>query len=185
MRSLKVVQGTAKVLRVLFNIAKVILYIFAVIVLAAACILLATGETPDGPSAIISTEGLINGDYKTVSVMMFGMLSIIIGACITMTFVCKYFKMLVKDGTPFTYSGSKYLRRVGIISIVTTLLSVVLSISIFAYAGLSSNIQFDVSIGIWMILISYLFEYGAYLAENQKQPEPEDALPAITEETAD
>ena len=90
---------------------------------------------------------------------------------IFIAFVYHYCCKELKEETPFTNTGAKRIRQIGIIQIVLSLLSGAITDGIYEKIDLKDWNRFDntdnIIFGICLILISFAIYYGAEL-ENKK-----------------
>ena len=90
-----------------------------------------------------------------------------------------FFAMEQKAGTPFTVEGAKAFRTLGIMNIVvpiaTTVVASIIGV-IFKCRG-DFRLEIEVGLGIAMILLSFVFAYGAELEEKKKGTPEEKKLP--------
>lgn len=167
MKSLKTVQTIAKVLSILAKIG----FIFTIIGAAGSLIgggaMLAVpylGE--DIVKLIVSEMGDTNATELGIALISESIY--LIGVAIAMGFTCSYFKKELADGTPFTHIGADKLKKVGIINLVAPFGTYCISVGILAMTDISESIlsnQYEVVTGVAMILLSFVFHYGADLLE--------------------
>ena len=90
-----------------------------------------------------------------------------------------YFSMEQKVGTPFTSEGARAFRTLGIMNIVvpvaTSAIAVIIG-AIFRCRG-DFRLEAEIGLGIAMILLSFVFAYGAELEEGKKDDPAEQKLP--------
>ena len=166
---------TLSTILTLFKIARVIakiIFILCIIGLAGCLIALLMLPLVEGilPPDILAEAGLeINSVYL---------------ACIAAAVSCaaegvfaflaeRYFKSVIEDGTPFTFSGAKRALRLGLISLIISFAtSLIVGIFLGMYAILSSdlssmdiNTSISVSTGLFFLFISLIFKHGAEVQE--------------------
>lgn len=96
-------------------------------------------------------------------------------SAILLTFAYLYLKAEQADGTPFTRRGAEQIRRLGVRTIVLSIVNVAITKAVFAayalpaYADADLGNFSDVSLGIALILASLIFRYGAKLEEKHAQ----------------
>lgn len=85
-----------------------------------------------------------------------------------------YFAMEQKAGTPFTAEGAKAFRTLGILNIALPVGTAVLTAIIAAIFKCWGELRADYSlgVGIAMILLSFVFAYGAELEEKAGGEDP-------------
>ncbi len=121
------------------------------------------------------------------------------GQGVVMMFVYRYFTNERRDGTPFTRRGAKEMMILGIITAAVPLVAISTSSTVAWIGGISvsfSNAD-DMALGLLMVFMSFIFRYGADLAEKAGEavtPEAENKpaesapaaeLPTLTEEATD
>ena len=183
-----------KFIQVVSKIGYVISYIVFVcaIIGAAATALMALLF---GMLLSISTPE-INGIVSITGLDVFTFFS----SCLLLCFACagnivlgfmgkKYFKFQCEAGTPFTYEGAKKLLKLGIADVIVTgsiiIFEGVLTI-VYAMFELTTGevvYSFDFTLGLIFIFLSFVFKYGAELAEAKKE-EP-IAFSPVVDEVAD
>ncbi len=170
MQSLIIVQKIFKVLSIISIIAFVIIIVGAVGVLIGGIALLFVpylGE--DVVKLVISTAEVES--ISGLSVSLIAESVFLAGQAVAMWFVFRYFKHELVDGTPFTYRGAKELRTLGIIQLAVPFGALFICTLITAVAGVKNTIsnEFDIISGIVMILLSYVFAYGADLKKKAEE----------------
>lgn len=82
----------------------------------------------------------------------------------------RYLKKELADGTPFTEDGSKAILRLGIIAIAVPLIASTIVSAIGEITKTKAYLEpgISVSAGIIMILLSFIFSYGAELEKNKQ-----------------
>lgn len=81
--------------------------------------------------------------------------------------VCRYFKLELSEGTPFTETGAKSITKLGILFIVVDILSAAFSSAMEKFAFFSEGIDNGggIGIGICLILLAMVVRYGAELEQ--------------------
>ncbi len=185
MKTLKTVQSIFNVLRILSIIAFVIGILGTVGGLIGGIVSAVSAYMNDDiKNALLSQE-----QYSTQNIInSFATAIMYIGQTVIVFFTYRYLKNEVADGTPFTYRGAKELLRLGIINLsVSVATAVIVSIVVIIACGLTDT-QFSYSSnqsiagGISIIILSYIFKYGAELNENKKAEENVENM-AIEEKT--
>ena len=96
-------------------------------------------------------------------------------SAILLTFAYLYLKAEQADGTPFTHRGAEQIRRLGVRTIVLSIVNVALTKAVFAASALPAYADTDrgnfsgVTLGITLLLVSLIFRYGAELEEKHAQ----------------
>lgn len=88
-----------------------------------------------------------------------------------------YFRHEIDAGTPFTFDGAKELMRLGILficisigeEIIASIVTSVLAKTFTDAAATDMDTTGTVTVGIALIIISFLCRYGAELAENKAE----------------
>ncbi len=171
MKSLKTVQTISKVLSILVKIG----FIFTIIGAAGSLIggialMVAPYLREDILALIVSETGAEN--LRELGIALQAEAVYLVGVAIAMGFTCSYFKHELADGTPFTHSGADMLKKVGIINLVVPFGTYCISSGILAMLKISENVlenQYEVVTGVAMILLSFVFHYGADLAPGKKE----------------
>ena len=123
----------------------------------------------------VTIYGIINNESgmtlgSLYAAMGVGIISCI-GGMIPAIFAERYFKNELKAGTPFTYEGAKEMKRLGVLTIVVQLVSIVLAELVVVVIGNKLGIVGDISLdnslsigfGIGLLIMSVIFRYGAGL----------------------
>lgn len=171
MKSLDTIQKISKVFKTLCSILSVLYIVWA------AGSLLAVIFSAPGQEIIkiggVSVHSLIikQTGYDINGVMGLYLHGIFTGAAYSAVygFASKYFAQELKDGTPFTKSGAKMLRTLGIYTIVLPLAAVIVTSIVCAYGKYTVNAEDNeasVVMGLVILLVSLLLEYGAELEEH-------------------
>ena len=81
--------------------------------------------------------------------------------------VCRYFKLELSEGTPFTETGAKSITKLGILFIVVDVLSAAFSSAMEKFAFISERMDNGggIGIGICLILLAMVVRYGAELEQ--------------------
>ena len=169
-RNLEIVQKTSKVLGILSKIGYICSIVGAVCCLVAVSILFIAGRNPEIVAKI--QEGSKLTIRQTVGACFIGLVYCISSILITKWHL-NYFLMEQKEGTPFTEEGAKSFRTLGIVNIVVPLTAVIIASILEAIFKSPHEVRPDVSfgLGIAMILLSFVFAYGAEL---EKKAEPKE-----------
>lgn len=170
MKSLKTVQSISKVVSIIVKIGYVFSIIGAVGALIGGVALLSVPYIGEDIARLIASE--VEG--ATATALGIGLIAETIyltGAAIGMGFTNQYFKNELKAGTPFTHNGAKELLRAGIINLAVLMGAYSICAVILAIAECESvlSIEYDAAAGIMMILLSFVFHYGADLSEGKRE----------------
>lgn len=178
MKTLNTIQIISKIGRVLSTIVFICCIVGAAgCVVGMLCIPLAeTGAIRIGGTSIRSLaenrSGMeLNGLYPLLA----GAMIVAIGEAVTAKFAEMYFKRELVAGTPFTASGAKELKRLGILTICVPLGALILAqivsgvIAGFIDCGEAFNMDGgdSVALGVMFIFMSLICRYGAELEEEK------------------
>ena len=90
-----------------------------------------------------------------------------------LVFVMRYFNLEQKEGNPFTTNGADALKKLGIITIVLSAVSVCVQSIIFTVFKLNPDMDIsngaEVCAGILMIIFSMIVRYGAQLRSEKTE----------------
>ena len=166
-KNLQIVQKISKVLGILSKIAFIISIVGLVCCIVGLVLSIVGGLSPELAARVAKEDNIT---MKQVSGYCLSGLLICIVSVIVAKLHKDYFEMEQKAGTPFTQDGAKGIRTLGIINIVAPFIcfiSAAIVNSIF-----KCNMELDAGgsmiTGIVMILLSYIFAYGAELEEKVK-----------------
>ena len=91
---------------------------------------------------------------------------------VLLSFALSYLTRELSDGTPFVDDTALQLRRLGVLTIVLPIVSIVLQMIPYAVFDLSAPDRLDnagsVILGVVLILASLVFRYGAELAQSKE-----------------
>ncbi len=171
MKSLEAVQKIFKVLHILAIIAMICTAIGAIGSLLGGMAMLFV-ETLDENflSMIISDTGA--QIPENIGIGLIATSIFLAGKFVAIYFTCQYFKKELADGTPFTYDGARLLKKTGIINLAVPFgaLFVATAITAIAKVDKSFSFEYDLLSGVFMILLSFVFTYGADLrGRNQEK----------------
>ncbi|MDO4544138.1 MAG: hypothetical protein Q4C01_06250 [Clostridia bacterium] len=173
MKSLKTVQAIFKVLKVLATVAAVFCLVGAVILIVSIAViaLLEAGDSSEFIKKIVEWTG---EDYRFNELLatLCAAFTVCISGGLLSLFTLRYFKRELADGTPFTERGAKELLYLGIKHIVTPAVAVLIIAIICACCGVDkTEIDYDFHgfSGVGMILLSFVFKYGAELENKLKE----------------
>ena len=163
-RNLTIVQKISKVLGILSKIG-FIMSIVGLVCCIVGLVLSIVGGLSQELAAKIVKEG--NVTMKQVSGYCLGGLVICIVSVIVTKLHKDYFQMEQAAGTPFTLESAKAFRTLGIVNLVAPFICTILIAIINSVLKIKVDYSIDGSftIGIVMILLSFVFAYGAELEE--------------------
>ncbi|MBR4426624.1 MAG: hypothetical protein IKS77_02890 [Spirochaetales bacterium] len=163
-KNLKVIQTTSRVLEIIYKVVGILCLVGAIGSLIGIAFLIISGSFPSIAEKITSESN------RTVSQLIGDCLVGFIIAASSFV-VCKahrdFFAMEQKIGTPFTMECAKAFRTLGIIDVVFPISLAIVTSIVSAIFKCWNDIRLDVSIGagVAMILISFVFAYGAELKQ--------------------
>ena len=169
-KSLKIIQTIAKVLKIICQV----LFILGIIGAAGGVL----GVLSMGLVQILQMDEEILqyiGEFDVTLNMptaYFGCVAgalACVGECVVIKLTQKYLENELKAGTPFTFDGAKELMKVGIISILVSLIGSALVGGVYGIfylfnptmAELNFEFGMDIGAGLSMIFLSVIFKYGA------------------------
>jgi len=167
-KNLEIVQKTSKVLGILSKIGYICSIVGAILCLVGIAILVVANGNPEIVAKIQESAKLTL--KQTIGACVVGLVY-----CLSAILVTKwhmnYFLMEQKEGTPFTEEGAKAFRTLGIVNIVAPLSAVIIASILEAIFKCPHEARPDVSfgMGIAMILISFVFAYGAELEKKKAE----------------
>ena len=179
MKTLKVIQKTFQVFKVLSKVAMILSFVACgLIFIALACGLV---WRSGGRVIGLGLETLQELTHTAALDHLIGELLADAVFCLTdgvlFLFAFRYFSQEQEEGTPFTHSGANRIRRLGIQNIVLPLVAAIVAAVVYSCFGLDHAGGWDnganVTMGIFLILTSLVFRYGAELEERAKQEEEE------------
>ncbi len=171
MSNLEKIQKGMRVLQIL---SKIIL-IFAIVGVALASIgavLVATdvANMENQFLHFISVTAEISKG-QLVGTLTAAAVSLLFGGILT-AYAYRYFTAELKEGTPFTNAGADRIKRLGIMEIVLSVISMWIIDGIYEKIGLAEWNRFDdagsITFGICLILIAMVVRYGAELEQKTR-----------------
>ncbi len=200
MGTLKTVQSIVKVLKILSLIFAIISLVGAAVSLLGAIVMfILPSVLDDNIRQVLASMFSLDADatdefFKMTGITMIAAVIGALGGAVVMFFSFRYLKKVEKDGTPFTFSGANELMQLGIITIAVLFAANMLASAIGGIAmssmfnsllnsELGSELTYsmstevsassDITLGIVMILLSFVFKYGAEIDERRMQLEDE------------
>ncbi len=172
---------TIQVLAKLGKIFSQIVFVFSLVGGIGCCV---------GFASLMGMNGLVIGGTditalivtesdRTMETLLFSCVSGLIACaaeCVLSKFANIYFKRELESGTPFTNSGSREIRRLGILAVVLplgarSLEGIVYGVYSIFYPMIEQEDMGDmtsVSIGVMFIVASVIFQYGTELKEQNE-----------------
>ena len=169
-KNLKVIQTTSRVLEIICKVVFIFCMIGAIGSLVGVVALSLSYLSPTFVEAIENESG--RSVFQLIGECLIGVVVGIEGIIVFKAHK-DYFAMEQKDGTPFTFEGAKAFRTLGIMNIVAPIIAIIVASIISAIFNCWSDIRLDVSFGtgLSMILLSFVFAYGAEREEGREQQE--------------
>ena len=152
-----------KVMRVLQILSKIIL-ILAIVGLALTSVgaILAATDVFNIEHFLSAAAEITTG--QLAGTLLAAAASLLLSGIFT-AFVYRYFTAELKEGMPFTIAGADRIKRLGIMQIVSAVVSAAITDGIYDKTGLSDWNRFDdaggITLGICLILIAMVVRYGA------------------------
>ena len=172
MKSLDTVQKIAKVIHIICQVLFVCAIVGAAGALIGALALFMLPILGERVVELIVSE--VN--VETAVQLAVGLIAesiFLCGQIVAMGYVLRYLKNELADGTPFTARGAGELLKVGIISLAVPAGALAVSAIVVAIGNAQDVISnnYDMLGGIIMILMSFVFRYGAELEEKNNNAE--------------
>lgn len=172
MNSLEKIQKGMRVLQILSKIILVFVCV-GVVLTSVAAILVATDvlNTENQFLIFLSVTAEISKE-QLVGILTASDCSLLFGGVLT-AFAYQYLTAELKEGTPFTNAGADRIKRLGIITIVLSVISMGIADTIYENINLSAWNRFDdaggITFGICLILLAMVIRYGAELEQRGKK----------------
>jgi len=180
-KSLKIVQGFAKFFKIISKICFVVCIVSGSLSLTGfICFVLGKGSVINIGKVDVSLD-FFNDIFTTndMNTAICGMLLVLICSVaylFVFKYTTKYFVNEMDDGTPFTFEGSKEILHLGIIwisvSIGCSIVSGIIISIANSFEDVSSSVDLDFSRAVWigfiLIVLSFIFKYGAELEEKNQ-----------------
>lgn len=160
-----------------------VLQIFSKIIFVFTCV----GVVLSSIAAVLAAADVINAENQflhflsvtaeisrgqLVATLTAAAISSLLGGILA-AFVYHYFTAELKEGTPFTNAGADNIKRLGIITIVLSLISACVFDVIYEKIGLSKLNGFDdaggITLGICLLLLAMVVRYGAELEQKSRE----------------
>lgn len=176
MKSLVTVQKIFRVFQIITKVAMIISFVWAGFAAAGLLLTAACHNSSlimDSILESIPGTELAGSFYQVIGVLLADLVFAITDAVLFLM-AYRYFTREQADGMPFTYTGAEQIKKLGIRTIVYLLVAVILAATFYAAFGVSESAMNDlgnltsVMTGIVMILVSFVFRYGAELEEHAK-----------------
>ena len=168
MNNLEKIQKTMKVFQTLTKIVLVFSFVAIAFTLVAGSVSLMADKLPFGEllqRLLIEADRTI--DNREIGIALLCESVVLIFGAIEAICVCRYFKLELSEGTPFTETGAKSITKLGILFIVVDILSAAFSSAMEKFAFVSEGIDNGggIGIGICLILLAMVVRYWSNEAE--------------------
>lgn len=180
MTRLETIQKVFGVFKIIARVGMILCCVAAGLAIAGGIIYLSNAEIAffklGGTTIYMPFVYHFNADAVSNVKIGWTMLSGGVGALlegILLTFACRYFTLEQKAGTPFTENGAKSLLKLGIMSIVFSVIEITVKAVIYKFIALSEISEDFLSawgtiLGVCLILFSLVARYGAELEQKAK-----------------
>ena len=169
-RNLKVVQTTCRVLEIICKVLMILCLVGAIASMVGVVFLSLSYIFPKLVDKIEDGSG--RTVFQIIGECLIGVFVSIAGVIVSKAHK-DYFAMEQKDGTPFTFEGAKAFRTLGIMNLVAPVIASIVAAIIGAIFQCWDDVRFDFSLGLGlsMILLSFVFAYGAEKEQGVEEPE--------------
>lgn len=171
---LNTVVKISKVAAVICKVVSILCIVGASLCLAGVIIFAFFGDFELSVGGV-TLSGLINNEAgmstKDIAVSVIcAALECVFGA-VLFTLANSHFKHDVEAGTPFSSKSGKEIRLLGILSLAFSLAESIITSAIINMTNSSADVstEFNITLGVALILISFVFEYGAVLEKRAKE----------------
>ena len=166
MNNLEKIQKTMKVFQTLTKIVMGFSFVAIAFTLVVGSVSLMADKLPFGEllqRLLIEADRTI--DNRGIALLCESV--VLVFGAIEAICVCRYFKLELSEGTPFTETGAKSITKLGILFIVVDILSAAFSSAMEKFAFVSEGIEHGggIGIGICLILLAMVVRYGAELEQ--------------------
>ena len=167
MNNLEKIQKTMKVFQTLTKIVMGFSFVAIAFTLVVGVSLMAD-KLPFGEllqRLLIEADRTI--DNREIGIALLCESVVLVFGAIEAICVCRYFKLELSEGTPFTETGAKSITKLGILFIVVDVLSAAFSSAMEKFAFISERMDNGggIGIGICLILLAMVVRYGAELEQ--------------------
>lgn len=174
MSNLEKIQKTMKVFQILTKIVMVVAFVAAACTLIGGSIVLMADSLPFSEflQNMFVDVGQISSRQEFGMILICESITLFLGAIVSIC-VYRYFKFELCEGTPFTEFGARRITKLGIIFIVTDILTAAFSSAVEKVSFISERLDNSGSItfGICLILLAMVVRYGAELEQKDKENE--------------
>ena len=169
-KNLKVVQTTSRVLEIICKVIFILCMVGAITAMVGVVLLSLSYVFPKLVDKIQDESG--RTVFQLIGDCLIGVVVSIQGIIVAKAHK-DYFAMEQREGTPFTIDGAKAFRTLGIMNLVAPIITMVVAAIIGAIFDCWNDFRMDFSMGLGlsMILLSFVFAYGAEREEGREQNE--------------
>lgn len=171
MNNLEKIQKAMKVFHIIAKIVAVFSFVAIAFTLVSGSVSLMADKLPFGEllqRLLIEADRTI--DNREIGIALLCESVVLIMGAIEAICACRYFKLELSEGTPFTEAGAKRITRLGILFIVVEILSAAFSSAMEKFAFVSERMDNGggIGIGICLILLAMVVRYGAELEQRSR-----------------
>ncbi len=168
MNNLEKIQKAMKVFHTLTKIVAVFSFVAIAFTLVSGSVSLIADKLPFGEllqRLLIEADTTI--DNREIGIALLCESVVLIMGAIEAICVCRYFKLELSEGTPFTEAGAESIFKLGILFIVLNILTAAFSSAMEKFAFVSERLDNigGIGIGICLILLAMVVRYGAELEQ--------------------
>lgn len=171
MNNLEIIQKTMKVFQIITKIVMIFSLVAATFTLISGSIVLRADRVPFAEflQKMFVETGAISSRQELGIKLLCDSVMLIFGA-IEAICVCRYFKLELSEGTPFTEAGARSITKLGILFIVVDILSATFSSAMEKFSFVSERMDNGGGIisGLILILLAMVVRYGAELEQRGK-----------------
>ena len=169
-KNLKVIQTTSRVLEIICKVIFILCMVGAITAMVGVVLLSLSYVFPKLVDKIQDESG--RRMIQLIGDCLVGVVVSLEGIIVAKAHK-DYFAMEQREGTPFTFDGAKAFRTLGIMNLVAPIITMVVAAIIGAIFDCWNDFRMDFSMGLGlsMILLSFVFAYGAEREEGREQNE--------------
>lgn len=172
MSNLEKIQKVMKIFQILTKIIIVASFIAIAFTLIVASVSLMTDQLPfyELLQGLLIEANLTIDNHDIAIILLCESVVLILGA-IEAICVYRYIKLELSEGTPFTKTGAKMVRKLGILFIVIDLLSAIFCTAMDKFWFLPERIDNSggMIVGFVLIFLALVMRYGAELEEQSNR----------------
>lgn len=157
-----------------------IVFAVSAVLCIAGIVSVAIGADNSAELGKVTVHGLVDGIDGMSIVHACNLLAQLLVFTISVAVLAKlaeiYFKNELKAGTPFTFEGAKEMRRLGVLGIAIPLAATIAGAIIAGIMANQTGVEkyqlnngAGVALGLFFLVLSVIFKYGAEVAESAEQ----------------